>query len=288
MHHHRRVRRLVVEARVAALSPCEKAAIHFLPQRGDPRAGLRPRPGTHLRRPRRRVRLQPQNVQLRPPVGECRPFVVPCIGAGDRFADRLHQACKAARPVGLGVDSDPRRRPSAAKGLSRLVGHGGQHPLEEQVVDVDANVVVVEGEVRWPFECESCRSARIPRAGARGGVSREAVEKAGPAFLQEREEGASIRHDGFEGPGVECPATPEQVNQAFIQDARQPLAPWCLRNRARSRSTGRLMSAGAMSKTCSSAKSFVASSPRRSPVPCRIRARWRVPRWPWSSDATTG
>ena len=34
-----------------------------------------------------------------------------------------------------------------------------------------------------------------------------------------------IRHDGLKRPGVEFPAAPEEVNQAVIQDARQPLAP---------------------------------------------------------------
>ena len=51
------------------------------------------------------------------------------------------------------------------------------------------------------------------------------IEKQRPAFLQEREECIPIRHDGLQGPGVESPATPEQVNQAVIQDARQSLAP---------------------------------------------------------------
>ena len=214
MDHHRRIRRLVVEARVAALGPCEKGPIHFHPQFSDPRACLRPR---------RRGRLQPENLQLRPTVGERRPFVVPRFGSGNRGVDRLHQAPEAARPVGLGVDSDPHRRPFAAKGIARFVRHGGQHPFGEQVVDIDANVVVIEGKVHGPVELEAERSAHIPRAVA--DVPREAVEKERPAFLQEREEGMLIRHDGLKRPGVECPATLEQVNQAVIQDAWQSLAP---------------------------------------------------------------
>ena len=47
---------------------------------------------------------------------------------------------------------DPHRRPFAVKGIARLVRHGGQHPLDEEVVDIDANIVVIEGEVRRPFE----------------------------------------------------------------------------------------------------------------------------------------
>ena len=47
---------------------------------------------------------------------------------------------------------DPHRRPSAAKGSARLVRDGGQHPLDEEVVDIDANIVVIEGEVRRPFK----------------------------------------------------------------------------------------------------------------------------------------
>ena len=40
VNHHRRVRRLVVEARIAAHGPCEKGPIHFHLQFGDPRARL--------------------------------------------------------------------------------------------------------------------------------------------------------------------------------------------------------------------------------------------------------
>ena len=50
---------------------------------------------------------------------------------------------------------DPHRRPSAAKGIARLVRHGGQHPLDEEVVDIDANIFVIEGEIRRPFEIEA-------------------------------------------------------------------------------------------------------------------------------------
>ena len=92
------------------------------------------------------------------------------------------------------------------------MGHGGQHSFEEQVVDIDANIVVIEGEVRGHFERETRRTASIPRTGA--GIPGEAVEKDRPAFLKEREEGAPTRHDGLKGPGVELPATPEQVNQS--------------------------------------------------------------------------
>ena len=124
---------------------------------------------------------------------------------------------------GLGVGSDPHRRPLVAQGIACLVRYGGEHPFEEQVVDIDADIVVIEGEVRGPFERKVRRSARIPRAVAR--VSGEAVEKERPAFLQEREEGVLIWDDGFKGPGVECPATSEQVNQAVVQGARRSFSP---------------------------------------------------------------
>ena len=78
--------------------------------------------------------------------------MVPRGGAGNRSADHLHQALEPSRPVGLGIEVDPHRRPFAAKGSARLVRHGGQHPLDEEVVDIDANIVVIEGEVRRPFE----------------------------------------------------------------------------------------------------------------------------------------
>ena len=59
MHHHRRVRRLVVEARIAALDPCEKGPIDLHPQLGDSRADLRSRQGVGLR-PRRSVSRGPR------------------------------------------------------------------------------------------------------------------------------------------------------------------------------------------------------------------------------------
>ena len=149
--------------------------------------------------------------------------MVPRIGAGNRSADRAHQALQPAQPVGLWIESDPHRRPGAAKGIARLVRHGGQHPLDEQVVDIDANVVMLEGEGDGPLERQTDRPACIPRAVA--GAPREAVEERRPAFLQEREEGFPIRHDGLQGPGIEFAAAAEQVNQALVQDARQSLAP---------------------------------------------------------------
>ena len=149
--------------------------------------------------------------------------MVPRIGVGNRSADRAHQTLQPVQPVGLGIESDPDRRPGAAKGIARLVRHGGQHPLDEQVVDIDTNVVMLEGEGGGPFERQTDRSACIPRAVA--GAPREAVEERRPAFLQEREEGIPIRHDGLQGPGIEFTAAAEQVNQALVQDARQSLAP---------------------------------------------------------------
>ena len=147
--------------------------------------------------------------------------MVPRIGGGNRSADRAHQAFDPAHLVGLGVVSDPHRHPFVAKCTARLVRHGGQHPLEEEIVDIDADIVVIEGKVRRPFELEADRSAPSPRATV--GVPRQAVDKQRPAFLQEREEGIPIGHDDLEGPGFESAATPEQVNQAILQDARQSL-----------------------------------------------------------------
>ena len=209
MHHHRRVWWLVVQARIAALGPCKKGPIHLHPQLGHPHVGLRPG---------RSGRLQSESTQLRPRVGECSPFVVPRIGAGNRSTDRAHQAFDPARLVALGIVSDPHRHPFVAKYIARLVRHGGEHSLEEEIVDIDADIVVIEGEVRRPFKLEAGRSAPSPRVAI--GVLRKAIEKQRPAFLQERKEGIPIGHDGIEGPGFESAATPEQVNQALLQDAR--------------------------------------------------------------------
>ena len=216
MDHHRRVGRLVVQARVATFGPCEEGPIHAHPQLGNPRASS---PSC--------VGALPSPIEGRPALPSGRR--TPSIRGG---ALRGLESCR--RPVSINA---PRRRNLSASGSIRssTFAHssrralpascdtGDSIPLDEQVVDVDANVVVIEGEVGGPFDLEVERTVPIPRAVA--GVSREASEKEWPAFPQEREEGVPIRHDDLEGPGVECPATPEQLNQVVIQDARQFLRP---------------------------------------------------------------
>ena len=104
------------------------------------------------------------------------------------------------------------------------VGDGAQHPLYEQVVDIDADVVMIEGQVRGSACLEVEHSLHVPQLGAPGAV-RKAVEKQGPALLKEGEEGIPIRKDGLQRPGGEGAALPEQMRQALGQEARQPLPP---------------------------------------------------------------
>ena len=61
---------------------------------------------------------------------------------------------------------------------------------------MDANIVVIKGEIRkpiefQPIECQAEQLACIPRAVA--GVSREVVEKQRSARREEREEGIPSR-----------------------------------------------------------------------------------------------
>ena len=173
VHHHRRGRRLVVEPRVTALDPGEEGPVHVRAESGDRRARIRSRcAGSGDQRARLRPRrgggLRQENAEFGPAEGERRPVPVIRIRAGDRRADGLCEATEAAPPVRVEVDADSDRRPCFAKGGAGLVGNGAQHPFDEQVVDVDTDVFMVEGQVRGSADGEAGRPFHLLPAAVSG------------------------------------------------------------------------------------------------------------------------
>ena len=146
------------------------------------------------------------------------------LRAGNRAADGLHEAAEAAQPVRAGVDANPDRRPFAAERAAGVVGDGAQHPFDEQVVDIDADVVVVEGQVRRSVDLETGPPFHVLQIDGRRNAG-EAVEKQGPAFLKEGEEGVPVREDGLQRPRSEGAALPQQPRQVLVEKARYPLPP---------------------------------------------------------------
>jgi len=76
-----------------------------------------------------------------------------------------------------------------------------QQPLDEQVVDVDPDVMVVEWEFDGSLNGQTVGLLVLTNAGRPFGCFM--VKEDRPAFLQESEEGFSVRHQRLKWPVVE-------------------------------------------------------------------------------------
>ena len=103
------------------------------------------------------------------------------------------------------------------------MGHWAQHPFQKQVVDVDADIVVIEGYFRGRPESGIARSVCISQTCV--GASGQAVEKSGPAFLQEVPERFSVRNDRLQRPSFEGTVLSQYMHQPFVEETRHELPP---------------------------------------------------------------
>ncbi len=77
-----------------------------------------------------------------------------------------------------------------------------QYPFDEQVVDIDADIIVFEGQFRWPLDLESELLFRVVQGDGCLGAG-EAIEKQRPAFPKE---GVPVRDDVSTGQETKVPA----------------------------------------------------------------------------------
>ena len=124
-------------------------------------------------------------------------------------------------PVHRVVRADANGEPGLRQRFGVLVGYGLKKSFEEQVVDVDADVVVVEGQIRRAGKLEAVGRLMLMD------VLRlcRPVKKDGPAFLEKGEKSLAIRDDRFEGPGVKTILLAENLYKAFIDQRRDALFP---------------------------------------------------------------
>ena len=94
--------------------------------------------------------LHEQN-QLRPSAGKVEPFRVLCVVGRNRCLQTIDELAQATGPVLDWGGSKADAYPGLGQGIRMVVWYGVQQPLDEQVVDVDSDVMVVEGQIDRSF-----------------------------------------------------------------------------------------------------------------------------------------
>ena len=100
---------------------------------------------------------------------------------------------------------------------------GFEKSFQKQVVDVDSDVDVTEGQIRRTGELETVRFLTLVNTGAI--LFCRPVQKDGPAFLEKGKECFPLRNDRVEGPIVETILLAEKLNQASVKWIRDTLSP---------------------------------------------------------------
>ena len=112
--------------------------------------------------------------------------------------------------------------PGLGERLGMLVRNRLEQALEEKVVDVNADIVVVERQKRRSWKLE----AIVRRVLVDGIVLRlcERIQEHRPALLQERKECLRVRNDGFQRPALEQAVLMKHLDKALIEDGRNSLS----------------------------------------------------------------
>ena len=90
------------------------------------------------------------------------------------------------------------------------MGNGPQQPLREQIIHIDADVLVIEGQM----DGARVRKPPVPIRDGEPAVRRP-IEEGRPALLQKGEERFPVRHDPVQWPTLEAPL--DSANEALVQ-----------------------------------------------------------------------
>jgi hypothetical protein len=96
--------------------------------------------------------------------------------------------------------------------------------LEEQVVDVNANVVVIEGQVKWAGVLDSVNCFVFPHCPWLS-LDSHTIQEGRPTLLQESKEGLSVGNDFVERPSFKQTVLSEHLDKSLVKDGRYPLTP---------------------------------------------------------------
>ena len=133
---------------------------------------------------------------LRPHLREAEPRVVPGVRLRQRFGGDFEQPIQSRRGILPFIPANANAKPRLAQRAPVPVRDGLQEALREQVVHVDANILVMEGQQ------PGCGAGLIPH---RPGTFCRAIQERPPTLLQKAEERLPIRHDAGERPLRKAP-----------------------------------------------------------------------------------
>ncbi len=139
--------------------------------------------------------------QLRPSTGKVEPVRVLCVVGRNGCLQTLDELAQATGPVLDWGGSKADAYPGLGQGVRMVVWHGVQQSLDEQVVDVDPDVMVVEGQIDRSLNGQTVGLLVFTNTGCPFGCL--AVEEDRPALLEECEECLPVRHQCLKRPVVE-------------------------------------------------------------------------------------
>lgn len=163
------------------------------------------------------VGIEPESVHLGPALGERKPLLVDGPLLWNRLLDGLDQTFQPSLAVGLGLRFDAGDHPRVAQPVCLRVRDLLEQTFKEEVVDVDANIVVIEGDLRRPWELHA---VGLYRFAYRIGSKRLPIEEDGPSLLEEPEERLPVSDDPLKRPLAERAALTKELDEVGVQNRR--------------------------------------------------------------------
>jgi hypothetical protein len=102
-----------------------------------------------------------------------------------------------------------------------LMRYGMKQSIEKQVIDVNTDVMMLEGKIDGSLYAQSI--GLFPFAKIRIPFGDQAVKEYRPTFLEKAEKCFPVRNKGFKGPIVEGIVLAQELNEPFVEDGRDSL-----------------------------------------------------------------
>lgn len=159
--------------------------------------------------------------QLRPYASEVKPLHVPCILCRNGWLKAFDELGQATRPVRGRIGSNADVHPRIGKGICLLVRYGMEQSIEKQVIDVNTDVMMLEGKIDGSLYAQSIgffafAKIRIP-------FGSQAIKEDRPTFLEKAQKCFPVRNKGFKWPIVEGIVLAQELNEPFVEDGRDSL-----------------------------------------------------------------